>query len=100
MQDKVSPQCAFDHFVQQTEQALDAVVDTGTDQQLFIASYLHGHFSLLVAQLLQQQGYTIDRLDALVQQSLASAFAAQELEPADQQQVLALWSSLRIQADG
>lgn len=89
---------SFERFVTQTEQALDAVVDTGSDQQLFIASYLHGHFSLVSAQLVTAGCFDLDELDLTLNSSLQRAFADNELEEADQHEVVALWSQLKSNA--
>ncbi|MFA3789756.1 YfcL family protein [Aliiglaciecola sp. SL4] len=81
-------------FIQQAESQLDAVVDNGTDDELFIAGYLHGHFSLVVSQALSSEQASIETLDKLLCANLDSAFAQKELEPEDQQKVLLLWQSL------
>ena len=91
-------QSSFEQFVIQIEQSLHEVVDTGTDQQLFIASYLHGHFSLVVAQLQQHQHVGVAELDRNLQASLQSAFDNNELEASDQQQVMSLWFELKAQS--
>ncbi|MGB2427317.1 MAG: YfcL family protein [Alteromonas sp.] len=76
------------------EQKLHSVVDTGDDQALFIASYLHGHFDVVVSQIEKSTEPTIAALDTVMRQSLSNAFANAELEANDQQQVYALWQSL------
>lgn len=81
-------------FIKRTEIYLDQVVEHGDDQQLFIASYLQGHFAVEAGQS-QVQGMTqISQLSELMQVSLARAFANSELVADDQQQVLSLWNSL------
>lgn len=85
---------AFDTFVDYVEQELDKVVVLGSDEELFIASYLHGHFSLAVSQILQSQQHTLEKLSDKVNVSLQDAFDNKELERSDQQKVVALWSNL------
>jgi hypothetical protein len=80
--------------VQRMEQKLDKVVDTGTDEELFIASYLHGHFSLAISQALLAKQSRLQDLDVAMQESLAVAFSNQELELKDQHKVSALWQQL------
>jgi hypothetical protein len=78
-------------FIASVEQFLDQVVVNGSDQELFISSYLQGHFAVMAGQS-QVQGMTqSSQLDGLMQESLKQAFANNELEPADQKQVWALW---------
>ena len=86
----------FEQFLQKADAAFEQVVNSGTDQELFIASYLQGHFDLVVSQALQQQQANLSALDELMQQSLSQAFANKELEQNDQQQVLAFWQQLLI----
>jgi len=77
---------------------LDSFIVTGSDQELFIASYLHGHFDLAVVQAEQAQGVSIKtRFDVLFSQlsrQLDSAFKNNELTDADQKQVTELVTTL------
>ena len=69
------------------------MVNTGSDQELFIASYLQGHFAVMAGQSQVQNMQSVAQLDGLMQQSLTRAFDSQELDPEDQKQVKALWQS-------
>ncbi|MCU7555944.1 YfcL family protein [Alteromonas sp. ASW11-19] len=92
------PAAASDDFVGKVhniEQSLDDVVNHGSDDELFVASYLQGHFAVISKQLEMQADATLDKLDAAMQDSLDAAFANRELEPDDQQAVAALWARLR-----
>lgn len=81
-------------FIQETEAYLDQVVEHGNDQELFIASYLQGHFAVQAGQS-QVQGMThVEQLSELMDTSLNHAFANNELEVDDQKQVLSLWQTL------
>jgi DNA-binding phage protein len=80
-------------FIARVEQFLDQVVNTGSDQELFIASYLQGHFAVMAGQSQVQNMQSVAQLDGLMQQSLTRAFDSQELDPEDQKQVKALWQS-------
>ena len=82
-------------FIQKTERYLDNVVEHGDDQELFIASYLQGHFAVVAGQSQVQQMTQVTQLAELMDTSLSSAFSNQELIADDQQQVLSLWQTLQ-----
>lgn len=88
----------FEQQIKYMQQALDGFVVNGSDQELFIASYLHGHFDLVVSQVMQSGLQNLNRLDQSMLASLQQAFSAGELEPDDQQMVSALWQQLLKQA--
>ncbi|GAA0858434.1 YfcL family protein [Aliiglaciecola litoralis] len=88
----------FEQSVEQIENKLDQTVEWGSDDELFISSYLHGHVSLAVSHAELSQQKTLKQLDALVSTSLQDAFANNELELVDQQKVTRLWSQLIDQA--
>ncbi|MEW9799103.1 YfcL family protein [Alteromonas sp. CYL-A6] len=77
------------------EHALDDVVNTGSDDELFVASYLQGHFAVIARALEMDEHATLDALDDQMRKSLVTAFRNKELEEADQEQVLLLWQRLR-----
>jgi hypothetical protein len=81
-------------FIQKTEDYLDQVVEHGNDQELFIASYLQGHFAVAAGQSQVRQMTQIRQLDELMNTSLDAAFDNNELAADDQQQVLSLWQIL------
>jgi hypothetical protein len=89
------PQNELTAFIQKTERYLDQVVEHGNDQQLFIASYLQGHFAVEAGQSQVQQMTQIKQLAELMDTSLTSAFSNQELSTDDQQQVFSLWQTLK-----
>ena len=91
---------AFNDFVDQCESALNNIVETGNDHALFVSGYLHGHFSLVISQAEQVQEYCLNKLDERMRTSLQQAFAQGELEPADQEDVLAMWAELMQGASG
>lgn len=76
------------------EQALDSVVDHGSDDELFIASYLQGHFAVISRPMEVDPQASVAQLDAAVTASLDDAFANRELEPEDANQVRQLWQDL------
>lgn len=90
----MTEQLVLNSFIAKAEDYLDRVVDTGSDQELFISSYLQGHFAVEAAQQQLADTSSISQLDAAMQQSLQCAFDAGELEERDQQQVWALWQRL------
>ena len=81
-------------FIQKTEDYLDQVVEHGNDQELFIASYLQGHFAVAAGQSQVRHMTQIRQLDELMNTSLDAAFDNNELAVDDQQQVLSLWQIL------
>jgi hypothetical protein len=81
-------------FIQKTEDYLDQVVGYGNDQELFIASYLQGHFAVVAGQSQVRQMTQIRQLNELMSSSLDAAFDNNELADDDQQQVLNLWQVL------
>lgn len=81
----------FTQYLDKVQAHFDDVVNKGDDQELFISSYLNGHFSLAGSQCLNEQQLSLESLDSKMQASLADAFANGELEEQDQQQVYALW---------
>lgn len=83
-------------FIQQTESYLDQVVEHGNDQELFIASYLQGHFAVVAGQSQVQQMTQVAQLSELMDTSLTTAFANNELGADDQKQVLSLWQILLV----
>tara|TARA_R110000751_G_scaffold15290_2_gene49370 strand:+ start:67478 stop:67771 length:294 start_codon:yes stop_codon:yes gene_type:complete len=81
-------------FIQKTENYLDQVVENGNDQELFIASYLQGHFAVAAGQSQVRNMTQITQLNELMETSLDTAFDNNELAADDQQQVLNLWQVL------
>ena len=82
------------NMLAQAEQYFMDVVDQGSDQQLFIAGYVQGHYSLSYAKLQQQAEQSVAGFKQLLLASLAQAFAKSELEAEDQQQAYALVDQL------
>ncbi|CAD5269198.1 conserved hypothetical protein [Alteromonas sp. 38] len=80
------------------EAALDDVVNHGSDDELFTASYLQGHFAVVSRQLEMQSSATMQQLDSDMAASLQAAFNNKELEGDDAAQVKSLWSRLFDQA--
>jgi hypothetical protein len=80
--------------IKSIDNALDNVVDTGSDEELFYASYLQGHFAVIARPLEAQADATITTLQQQMADSLAAAFANKELEPQDQTHVENLWQRL------
>lgn len=83
-------------FIKKTEKYLDQVVEHGSDQELFIASYLQGHFAVAAGQSQVKNMTQITQLNDLMEVSLDAAFDNNELDPTDQNQVLKLWQVLLV----
>jgi hypothetical protein len=79
---------------------LDSFIADGSDHELFIASYLHGHFDVAVANVekLIERGEAnpISTLQATLDAQLQKAFENNELSFEDAGQVTALFNSLFI----
>ncbi|MFT4731880.1 MAG: hypothetical protein ACI89W_000895 [Gammaproteobacteria bacterium] len=79
---------------------LDSFIADGSDHELFIASYLHGHFDVAVANVekLIERGEAnpISTLQATLDAQLQKAFENNELSSGDAGQVTALFNSLFI----
>ncbi|MFQ3234511.1 MAG: hypothetical protein ACI9C4_000062 [Paraglaciecola sp.] len=84
----------FTSFVDAIQNELDKVVLHGSDQQLFVASYLTGHFSLLYSHGKTNDDYSLQGADDYMISSLQKAFANKELAETDQLQVMALWQQI------
>ena len=84
-------------FIQKTERYLDQVVEHGNDQQLFIASYLQGHFAVVAGQSQVKQMIQVEQLAELMHTSLTAAFENKELAVEDQEQVMLLWQTLQAE---
>ena len=82
-------------FIEKTERYLDQVVEHGNDQELFIASYLQGHFAVVAGQSQVQSMTLVAQLSELMDASLNNAFENNELVAEDQQQVFSLWEVLQ-----
>lgn len=88
-------------FIEQTDKMqahLDSFIADGSDHELFIASYLHGHFDVAVANVekLIEKGEDnpILTLHRLLETQLKSAFENNELSDQDAQQVTELFNFL------
>lgn len=98
MQYPAAASTAFIDQIGHIEEALDGVVDQGDDDDLFIASYLQGHFAVIARQQEMESGATLTTLNDAMQGSLQAAFENKELEEADQHKVSTLWQRLLTQA--
>lgn len=76
------------------EAQLDMIVDSGTDDELFIASYFHGHFSLAVSQVPDDVDDKMVFLRQTLIANLNDAFVNRELEATDQQKIWTLLERL------
>lgn len=94
----------FQAYLDKKEAFLDAYIETGTDHELFLASYIHGHFSVIAARLLNAINDTINEAylisdwkeltDKLLTDSIDKAIANNELTTEDTKDVLLMRESL------
>ena len=82
---------SFESIVDKIQDYMDSMVDEGSDQDLFIAGYLSGHFSLVVSQCQLNGNQTREELNKVMGESLQSAFSNGELEETDQKDALEFW---------
>ena len=84
----------FESYISQVEDQLMGFVDSGSDDDLFHSSYLHGHVDVVIAEYLIANKFNLDSLSQSVKQSLQRAFDDKELEPSDQHAVLQMWLNI------
>lgn len=83
-------------FVDEVSGYLDQMIPTATDDELFAAGYLRGHFDLAVGTLqVAADPFTKPEVLAQVNNSLNQAIAQGELSESDQQLVRQLWQQLQ-----
>jgi len=88
-----APQLVVDEIAR-IEAALDDVVNHGSDDELFIASYLQGHFAVEARQVEMQHDATLITLNEKMNDSLCRAFENKELDNDDAARVTQLWDRL------
>lgn len=85
----------FSNYLDNIEHRLNTVVETGDDEELFIASYFHGHFSLAASQVNPEHPDPYHALDVILKDNLHVAFNNGELAEPDQALVWTLWDSCK-----
>lgn len=90
----------YHQYLDTKEAFLDAFIDKGSDQELFIASYIHGHFSVVAAKVLNAMNESTHQHCDLLQyqeqtmltlrQSIETAIANNELSQTDTSDVKAM----------
>lgn len=81
----------FHTLVDNIQAFMDSMVNEGSDQDLFIAGYLSGHFSLALSQCELSGDLRKQTLDDATRASLTKAIADGELEAEDQKDAWAFW---------
>lgn len=91
-------------YLDKKEAFLDSYIDTGSDHELFVASYIHGHFSVVAANILntmhepKNQGFGLlhwqEKIIAMLSQSIDLAIANKELSDKDARDVLMMRGAL------
>lgn len=102
---------ALKDYFERQEAFLDSFVEHGSDQELFAASYLHGHFSLIAASVLSgaEQGLSehqvalqdvqlIEQFKHLFERHVIQAVADGEVEGNDADDVMQLMQHLLARA--
>ncbi|MEE2000480.1 YfcL family protein [Alkalimonas sp. MEB108] len=84
------------HFISAVADYFDQMIPLASDDELFAAGYLRGHFDLAVGTLeVAGAPFNQQELQAQVEQSLAQAIANGELNSDDQQLVTGLWRQVQ-----
>lgn len=96
----------FTEYLDETEALLDAYIDSGSDHELFIASYIHGHYSVIAANLVhavhcsQNQNARLaqwqKQTQHMLMQSIDDAIANNELAVCDAKDVIKMRDSLFV----
>lgn len=85
----------FDSSVSSLVDAIDEFlfepVENGSEDDLFIASYLHGHFSVVAAGVADDHQSPLSAMDEGMKSSLEKAFSNNEVTLEDAEKVSALW---------
>ena len=94
----------YHQYLDIKEAFLDAFIDKGSDHDLFIASYIHGHFSVVSANLLNEINESSHQSSDLLQyqeqtaralsQSIDVALANSELSTGDASDVKVMLEAL------
>ena len=84
----------FEEAIELCQQRFDSVVDNGTDEELFLSSYLCGHFDLIVGQAFLQQNYSLEDVNIKVLESVNAASGDDNLSEDELDQIIELWSQL------
>lgn len=81
-------------FLEKLDQQLAIILNTGTDEELALASYLQGHIDVVSAQFDVRESVMNEMVTA-IDKSLLRAFEQGELEHEDQIVALAIWQKLK-----
>ncbi|TDF39829.1 hypothetical protein EYS14_10055 [Alteromonadaceae bacterium M269] len=84
----------FEQAVEQCQLKFDSYVESGTDEELFLSSYLCGHFDLVVGQAFINNQYSLEQLNTALLDSLKSAFEDDNMSAGEREQLLDLWQGL------
>ncbi|MAA96502.1 MULTISPECIES: YfcL family protein [unclassified Arsukibacterium] len=85
-----------EQYIDTVADFFDGLIPQATDDQLFAAGYLRGHFDLAVGSLeVAAEPFNKPQLCIWVEQSLAKAIASGELASDDQAHVEQLWQQVQ-----
>ncbi len=93
-----------DKYLDRKEAFLDKFIESGSEHDLFVASYIHGHFSVIAANVMRFASdpsaaqFTLSDLcanaDRLLQESINTAIMNNELSESDAKEVIAMLDKL------
>lgn len=86
-----------EHYIDAVADFFDQLTPKATDDELFAAGYLRGHFDLAVGSLeVANTPFDKVQLCQWVDASLAKAIVAGELAPDDERHVQIIWQQLQL----
>lgn len=100
MNEQVNINASLNTYFDAKEAFLDKFIDTGSDHELFVASYIHGHFSVVAAKTMQEihafseAEQAIFYFTELLQTSIAKAINDGELSAQDAKDVTSMLGNI------
>ena len=83
-------------YVDQTNEYLDKLIETASDDELFASGYLRGHFDLQVGYAqVEGEDISIDQLNEKIEKSLVKAYRNGELTDEDRDHVVEIWEKVK-----
>jgi hypothetical protein len=83
-------------YVDQTNEFLDTLIETASDDELFASGYLRGHFDLQVGYAqVEGDDLSIEQLNEKIEKSLVKAYRSGELTDEDRDHVVEIWEKVK-----
>lgn len=89
---------SIETYLDAQEAKLDQFISTGTEHELFLSSYIHGHFSVQAAAVVSQPFSSVEQaiqtFESGLYNSIKQALDSKELDAQDAQDVLKMFKGL------